>query len=99
MKKIRNSKNQIYCSCPYIDKIQQIIDGKSNLFECEEILELNQTLEIVRGINQALREGNKGEDIYYKNYIPYNISAVFKKIKSMFVNDVEKINDVIKLYY
>lgn len=90
--KICNSKGKIHNSCPYIDRIQDILGANHEKFSPEDLIEINQKLEMVRTINAALRE-------YLQPAEPYNFAAVIKRLKAIFPNDAEKINEIIKQYY
>ena len=68
--------------------------------EPEVILELNQTLEIVRQINTALRgEVDNLCNIGILKFEPYNFSAVLKTIKLKYPHLKNEINEIIKTYY
>jgi len=94
--KIRTSNGTIYDSCPYVDRIQEILQDNESKFKPEELAELNQKLELIRRINSELREES---GVTFEVQEPYNFAAVLKQIKIMYPEDKEKINDIIKLYY
>lgn len=94
--KTKTCAGDIYNSCPYIDRIQEILQDRESKFDPEEIAELNQKLELVRRINSGLREGY---EFNLNSLEPYNFAAVLKQIKIAFPENLEKINSIIKLYY
>ena len=61
--KIKDSKGNIYDSCPYIDKIISTIDDKLSFYNdgpnksltTNEVISIKSNLEIIRKINQELR--------------------------------------------
>ena len=54
--KIKDSKGNIYDSCPYIDKIFSTIDNQLSFYNDEPIkISIKSNLEIIRKINQELR--------------------------------------------
>lgn len=60
--KIKDSKGNIYDSCPYIDKIISTLEEKLNLSEQFSFYDRIRTnLEIIRKINRELRHLNDGK--------------------------------------
>jgi len=62
-KKVRNSKNEIYFSCPLIDDICKILmkydfsdDCSKNIYEAKEINKVYEMVEKLRAINTELRK-------------------------------------------
>jgi len=63
--KVRNSKNEIYYSCPLIDDICKILmkydfsdDCSKNIYQAKEIRKVYDMVEKLRAINSELRKSN-----------------------------------------
>ena len=90
--KIRNSKGEIYDSCPDIDGVLEILDNYADKILPEDILEISLKLERIRKINDALRQDSE---------LPYSITAILKTLRLKFKDDagaIKILNDTINIY-
>ena len=78
-KKIKDSKGNIYDSCPYIDKIISTIDDQLSFYNDGPIkISIKSNLEIIRKINRELRNLKDETNIRAK----YDIVNMYLNIDS-----------------
>lgn len=111
--KIRNSKNELYVVCPFLDRISELvcIITENNKEILPEFFEINRCLEALREIakvwqseyNEALYDGKYSEVLANSNIaLPYNYSAVLRhlrnKAKANITITENDINEIITTY-
>lgn len=97
-KKIKNSKGELYETCPDISRVQEILNSVNSI-PSEDIFEINQRLERVRKINSELRTSLNN---LVEKEVPYNISAIIKTLKIKFQKDpetIKMIDELVKTYF
>jgi hypothetical protein len=111
--KIRNSKNELYVVCPFIDRILELVYviTNNNKEMLPELFEINRCLEALREIakvwqseyNEVLYNGKYSEILANSNIaLPYNYSAVLRNIRAKISLGVaiteSDINEIIETY-
>ena len=96
--KIKNSRGEIYNSCPYIDEIISTLGEQLSFYN-----NIKTNLEIIRKINQELRHSSDkyeivndlldidGKDLRWVKYNARDIADKLKRLK-----DLEKENEELK---
>ena len=102
--KIRTeTRNEILLSCPFIDRIKDLLADHCDKLDPEVVVEMNHKLELIRRVNEELRHvlENKEVSVDLSTFKeePYNFNAVIKAIKLKFRKDKDVIDEIVKSYY
>ena len=96
--KIKDSKGNIYHSCPYIDEIISTLDEQLSFYN-----NIKSNLEIIRKINQELRSSSDkyeivndllGIDVEDLRWVKHNTQDIVHKLKRL--ENLEKENEELK---
>ena len=110
--KIRNSKNELYVVCPFLDRISELISIiTENDEDLPEVFEIKRCLDGLREIAKVWQSeydnklyGGKYSEVLANSLIalPYNYSAVLRnlriRVKTGGVITENDINEIIKTY-
>ncbi len=97
--KIIDSKGNLYLICPFIERIKFLLNGY--YIPDEDLVDINRQLEAISAIasvHQNECPDASIEDAKHKIVTPYNFQAAIGRMKALFPDQKDKIDEIIRIY-